>query len=52
MPIPSPQPNEKKKDFISRCMADSVMRREWPAQDQRAAVCSRRYSKGKSAARK
>lgn len=39
MPIPKPGAGEKESDFISRCMSDSVMKREYPDQKQRTAVC-------------
>lgn len=39
MPIPSPDKDEQRDAFVSRCMADPVMRREFPEADQRAAVC-------------
>lgn len=43
MPLPSPRLSgdspEKKSAFISRCMGDSVMRKEWPKQENRAGVC-------------
>ena len=42
MPIPSPSKNEASSDFVSRCMGDSVMQKEFTDQKQRAAVC---YSK-------
>ena len=42
MPIPTPRKNESSDAFISRCMGDDVMNREYPDQKQRAAVC---YSK-------
>jgi len=42
MPIPAPKKDEKKKTFISRCMSDQNMLKEFPKADQRAAVC---YSK-------
>ena len=41
MPLPSPKPNEKKENFISRCM-ETVTKEEkdkWPDQKQRAAIC-------------
>lgn len=40
MPIPKPQPNEARNEFISRCMGDPTMVDEFPENDQRAAVCS------------
>ena len=43
MPIPQPNPNEEKKDFIQRCMADSKMASEYTNTDQRLAVCSTTY---------
>lgn len=39
MPIPKPSKGEKEKDFISRCMGSEVMTKEYPENDQRAAVC-------------
>lgn len=39
MPIPKPSKGEKEKDFISRCMGSEVMVKEYPENDQRAAVC-------------
>ena len=39
MPIPNPQKDEKQKDFISRCMGDAVMVREYKDGKQRAAIC-------------
>jgi len=45
MPIPRPRQNEKRKDFIQRCMTDSVMVKEYGNKDQRLAVCSFQYRK-------
>jgi hypothetical protein len=39
MPIPSRNKNEDKSKFLSRCMSDSVMNKEYPDQGQRYAVC-------------
>ena len=39
MPIPKPTPQEDKKSFISRCMGDSVMNKEYPDSKQRARIC-------------
>ena len=44
MPIPSPSKGEDQNSFISRCMGDGVMGKEFPDQKQRSAVC---YSKWK-----
>lgn len=40
MPIPKRRQGETKKAFISRCMGDGVMKREYPNNDQRLAVCN------------
>lgn len=39
MPIPSKRKDENKNDFMSRCMSDDVMKKEYPSQEQRAAIC-------------
>ena len=43
MPLPKPTPSENRKDFIQRCMSDSVTVSEFPNRDQRLAVCSTQY---------
>ena len=39
MPIPKPKKDESHDDWMDRCMADDVMNREFPDNDQRYAVC-------------
>jgi hypothetical protein len=39
MPIPKPHENEDKQKFISRCMSDSVMKKDYTETKQRIAVC-------------
>lgn len=39
MPIPQPKPEEQKRKFVSRCMSDSVMLKEYPDSKKRAAIC-------------
>ena len=39
MPIPKPVEKESQKDFISRCMGDKTMNKEYPEEKQRAGVC-------------
>ena len=39
MPIPKPSSNEPEAKFMSRCMSNSTMNKEYPDQKQRAAVC-------------
>jgi len=43
MPIPKPKANESRKDFIVRCMSDTVMVNEYPDKNQRLAVCSTQF---------
>lgn len=45
MPIPMPSKGEKEKDFISRCMGNSVMVKEFPDKEQRSAVCYKQWGK-------
>jgi len=47
MPIPKPKAKEKEQDFVSRCMGNSVMVKDYPDQSQRAAICYSEYSKRK-----
>jgi hypothetical protein len=46
MPMPVPADDENRDDFVSRCMSDDVMRREYPAERQRYAVCLTQWTKG------
>jgi len=46
MPLPKKQGKENKSKFMSRCLDDSVMRKEFGDIKQRIAVCLSRY-KGK-----
>lgn len=39
MPIPKPSKDETKEKFISRCMGDDVMNKEFPDRKRRAGVC-------------
>ncbi len=39
MPLPKPKPNESQNNFIGRCVADPIMEREFPRQDQRLIIC-------------
>lgn len=45
MPLPKPSDNEQKNDFLSRCMKDSVMNKEFPDYKQRMAVCESQWSR-------
>ena len=39
MPLPEKQPGEPRSQFVSRCMGDPMMNREFPGAAQRLAVC-------------
>ena len=39
MPIPKRRKNEDKADFLSRCMADPIMNKDYPDNAQRYAIC-------------
>jgi hypothetical protein len=39
MSIPTKNKDEDKNDFMQRCMGDEVMKKEYPDQDQRTAIC-------------
>jgi hypothetical protein len=39
MPIPSKRKDEDKNKFMSRCMGDNIMNKEYPDGPQRHAVC-------------
>jgi hypothetical protein len=39
MPIPSRKKEEDRSAFMSRCMSDSTMNKEYPDQKQRTAIC-------------
>ena len=50
MPIPAPSKKEKQSSqqkFISRCMGDSVMNKEYPDSKQRAAICYSQWKRSK-----
>jgi hypothetical protein len=45
MPLPTPNKGEDKDKFISRCMSNGVMKKEFPEQEQRVAVCHSQWRK-------
>ena len=49
MPLPKPNPNEKQKEYIARCMKDSTMQKEFPDIKQRNAVCFSNWRRSKQA---
>jgi len=48
MPIPSRKQNEDKNSFISRCMSNDTMKKEYPDNKQRVAICLGQTKKTKS----
>jgi hypothetical protein len=50
MPLPSPKGKEKQNDFVSRCMGDNTMGKDFENQKQRAAVCYSLWEKAKASA--
>ena len=39
MPIPKRKQNEDKNTFVSRCMGNETMKKDYPDQKQRVAIC-------------
>ena len=39
MPLPSPKKDEDKQKFVSRCMSDDKLVKEFPSNQQRIAIC-------------
>jgi hypothetical protein len=50
MPLINPKKSEKQDDFVSRCMGDDTMNKEYPNEKQRAAVCYSQFKKAKASA--
>ena len=42
MPLPTRRRDEKRGEFLNRCMANEEMNKEFPDSGQRFAVCNRR----------
>ena len=45
MPMPMPNDDESKEDYMDRCMANDVMNNEYPENKQRYAVCLSNWEK-------
>jgi hypothetical protein len=39
MPIPRPNQNEENNKFVARCMSNDTMKKEYPDEKQRVAIC-------------
>ena len=48
MPLPSQKKGEDRKSFISRCMSDDTMKKEYPQTKQRISVCVQKAKETKS----
>lgn len=48
MPIPQPNNNEDKEKFVARCMGDEIMKKDYPENQQRIAICLGQTKKSKS----
>jgi len=49
MPLPKPQSGQKQKEWISSCMSNETMKKEYPDNKQRLAICYSQWrSKNKS----
>ena len=48
MPLPNQKKEEDRKSFISRCMSDDTMKKEYPQVSQRIAVCVQQAKETKS----
>lgn len=48
MPLPKPNENEKEQAFVSRCMGNPTMNKEYPDQKQRAAICYSQFRRKKA----
>ena len=49
MPLPSPKGKQNEQSFVSSCMSDEGMNKEFPNQKQRAAICYSQYKQAKKA---
>lgn len=48
MPIPQPEKNEDRQKFVSRCMSDETMKKDYKDTKQRIAVCLSQIKRDKS----
>ena len=49
MPLPTPDPDEEKDEFVDRCMGDDTMNQDFGDPSQRRAVCEKQWDSGHSA---
>lgn len=49
MPIPKPDLRKSEQNFISDCMGDKTLNKDFPNQKQRYAVCKSTFDRAKKA---
>ena len=47
MPLPTPKGEQGESGFVSKCMSDPKMEKEFPDQKKRTAVCYSQYKRVK-----
>ena len=47
MPLPTPKKNQTEDEFVSSCMGNAVMMKDYTDQKQRLAVCYSQYRRAK-----
>ncbi len=47
MPLPTPNKNEKRNDFIARCVSSPIMQSEYKDNHQRLAICYTQWTRSK-----
>jgi|688.fasta_scaffold441283_2 hypothetical protein len=45
MPLPTKKKSETEQEFVSRCMADDMVQKDYKDQKQRAAVCYSQFKR-------
>jgi len=45
MPLPTPNPDESRGEFLNRCISNPTVRQKFPNPEQRLAVCSSQAAK-------
>ena len=46
MPIPIPKSGENQAKFMARCVSGDIMKKEYPDQNKRTAICISQWKKG------
>jgi hypothetical protein len=50
MPLPNPRKGQDQNAFMSKCMGDETIKKEFPNQKQRIAVCLSQFKRKKATA--